>query len=332
MTAAGTVNDLDAGHGPARRRRSRSSPPGKRINQPSDDPYGASLAIQLSGELAGLDAVPAQRRRRHRLVQAGDTALGDINNIVQRVRELVVQNGNDSYSPSDRTRRPIEIDQLIDAIKQTANAQYAGQYIFSGTATTTQPYQPAATDTYAGNSGTINREIAPQHDRADQHRHLAAARQRPGRDDGKLLDMLRNISQDLRGGTTANTNALRTTDLQQLDGNLSTLTQIAGERGRDREPPQLASSRIQDLQLSQHISCCPPRRTPTWPRPRSTTRPSRPSYNAALRASANIVQSSLLDFLKLVTTRRPRVAHHRQLALRRGSRSTRTPSSSSPTA
>ena len=47
-----------------------------------------------------------------------------------------------------------EVNQLIDAIKQEANASYNGQYIFSGTATSTAPYQSGANDAYAGDTGT----------------------------------------------------------------------------------------------------------------------------------------------------------------------------------
>ena len=54
-----------------------------------------------------------------------------------------------------------EINQLIDAIKQEANTQYNGQYIFSGTATNTAPYSTATGDVYQGNSGAVTRQIGP---------------------------------------------------------------------------------------------------------------------------------------------------------------------------
>ncbi len=61
--------------------------------------------------------------------------------MVQRARELTVQAGNDTNDPSARADIAAEIDQLTEAIKQTGNTQYAGQYIFGGTANATPPYQ-----------------------------------------------------------------------------------------------------------------------------------------------------------------------------------------------
>lgn len=296
MTAAGTVNDLTLAMDRLDATQQRLAS-GKRINQPSDDPYGASLAIQLNGSISGLGAYSRNVDDGTAWVQASDAALSGINNITQRVRELVVQNANDSYSQSDRNAAADEIDQLTDAIKQAANATDAGQYIFSGTATTTQPYQPGATDTYAGNSGTISREIAPGTTvpiNTDISQLLGNGQ---AANDGKLLDVLRNISSDLRGGTTANATALRTTDLQGLDTNLSTLTQMQANVGATETRLQLASSRIQDLQLSQQ-SLLSTTQDADMAQTAIDYSTQQASFNAALRASANIVQSSLLDFLK----------------------------------
>ena len=61
--------------------------------------------------------------------------------MVQRVRELVVQAGQRHHTQSDLNASAAEVNQLIDAIKQEANTQYNGQYMFSGTSTGTAPYQ-----------------------------------------------------------------------------------------------------------------------------------------------------------------------------------------------
>ncbi len=50
---------------------------GKQINQPSDDPYGMSLALQLNSDLSAADAELEQRHRRHRLgASEHDRAVG----------------------------------------------------------------------------------------------------------------------------------------------------------------------------------------------------------------------------------------------------------------
>ena len=88
-----------------------------------------------------------------------DTALGNIGDSVQRARDLIIQGANGTNGASDRTAMVTELNQLIDSIKSDANTQYAGRYIFSGTATNTQPYQQGGVDAYSGNTASITREI-----------------------------------------------------------------------------------------------------------------------------------------------------------------------------
>src|SRR5947209_3460637 len=60
---------------------------GKRINQPSDDPYGASLAVRLQGEIAGLDSYSRNVADGTAWAQASDSALMSISQMSSRVRE-----------------------------------------------------------------------------------------------------------------------------------------------------------------------------------------------------------------------------------------------------
>jgi flagellar hook-associated protein 3 FlgL len=266
---------------------------GKRINQPSDDPYGASLAIQLNGDLAGLGAYSRNISDGTAWTQTADASLGNIGNIVQRVRELVVEGANNTNNQSGLTAAAAEVDQLTEAIKQEANSSYDGQHIFSGTTTTTAPYQSGATDTYQGNTGVINRQIGPGATvqvNTDISQLLGNGL---ASGDGKLLDVLRTVSQDLK---TGNTNGLGT-DLTSLDKNIDTLSQLQANVGAVENRLQLASSRIQDLQVSQQrvLSNTQDADLAQTSINYSTEQA---AFTAALKASATIVQSSLLDFLR----------------------------------
>jgi flagellar hook-associated protein 3 FlgL len=270
---------------------------GKRINKPSDDPYGASRAVQLNSDLAGLGAYSRNVNDGTSWLQATDSALMNVNNLVQRARELLVQAGNDPSGQTARNDDAAEIDQLVDAIKQEGNATYAGQYIFAGTATTTAPYQLGATDTYGGNGTALNRQIGPGTNvqvNTDISQLLGSGQAAA---DGKLLDTLRTIAADMRGGTAASANALRTTDLANLDTNMDTLGQLQANVGATTNRFSLASSRIQDLQISQ-TKLLSQTQDADFAQAAVDYSTQQASYNAALRASANIVQSSLLDFLR----------------------------------
>jgi flagellar hook-associated protein 3 FlgL len=266
---------------------------GKRINQPSDDPYGTSLSLQLQGQLSDLNAYSSNVTDGTSWTQSTLGSLTNITNMMQRVSELVVEAGNGSLSQADLTSSAAEVSQLIEAVKQEANTTYDGQYLFSGTATSTAPYQSGSTDTYQGNTSTINRLIGPGTTiqvNTDISQLLGNG-QASG--DGKLLDVMRNIVSDMQSG---NTSGLQT-DSQALSTNLNTAEQMQASVGAVANRLQLASSRIQDTQTntSAALSSVQDADMATTITNYSTEQA---AYSAALRASASIVQESLLNFLQ----------------------------------
>jgi flagellar hook-associated protein 3 FlgL len=268
---------------------------GKKINEPSDDPYGTSQAINLNGQLSSLNDYSNNVSDGTSWTQQATSSLSGIDNMVQRVRDLVVQASNGSYTQSDLNASASEVSQLIDAIKQNANASYNGQYIFSGTATSTAPYATGSNDAYQGGTGSVTRLIGPNTTVAvnTDISSILGSGQSSGTGDGKLLDTLRSVVSDMQSG---NTNALSGTDLTNLDSNFSALTQTEASVGAVTDRLNLASNRIQSLQTSDTAAL-----SNVQDADMATTAinfsTEQAAYSAALRAGANIVQSSLMDFL-----------------------------------
>jgi flagellar hook-associated protein 3 FlgL len=269
---------------------------GKQITKPSDDPYGTSRALGLRGDVAGLQQQQQNVADGTGWLNTSDTALSQVSDAVQRVRELLVQSGNDSAGQQARSSAADEIDQLTESIKQEADVKYGDHYIFSGTATDTAPYALGGADTYAGDGGSVTREIGPQIQVPINSDISGLLGNGQAAADGKLLDTLRTISANLRGGTTADGNALRTTDLQSLDANLDTLSGMRADVGARTNRLAMADSRLQSLEQNstQLLSDTEDADVAKTMIDYSTQQA---AYTAALRAGATIVQSSLLDFL-----------------------------------
>jgi flagellar hook-associated protein 3 FlgL len=270
---------------------------GKKINQPSDNPYGTSLALQLNNQLGNLTSYSNNVTDGTGWAQAGNAALSDITNAVQRVRELVVGAANGTQSQTDLSADAAEVNQLIDQIKQDANTQYNGQYIFAGAATTTSPYQAGANDAYAGDTGQVTRQIGPNTSlavNADLSSVLGTGQTVSGQPagDNKLLNTLRNISDALQSG---NQSALGSS-LSQLDSNLGSLTGLTADLGATTNRLQMAASRIQSLQASdsQSLSDIQDADMAQTEVDFSTQQA---ALTAALQAGAHIVQQTLMDFL-----------------------------------
>lgn len=267
---------------------------GRSINQPSDNPYGASLAVSLNTDIAGLSTYSSNITDGTAWASAADSSLQNIQNMVQRAQELTIEAANGTQSPSDLGATADEINQLIDAIKQEANTQYSGQYVFSGTASGTPPYSTSS-DTFAGNSGAVTRQIGPNS--SLQVNVNISSLLGNGSGDGKLLDTLRTISSDLTSGTSAGAADLSANQIKNLQTNLSTLLGLQSNVGAVQNRLTLASTRIQDLQNSDTAALSNTEDV-NMAQAFTTYSNQQAAFEAALKAGANIVQSSLMDFLQ----------------------------------
>lgn len=266
---------------------------GLKINQPSDDPFGASEAIQLNSQLSALSNYSSNISDGNGWLGAAGGALTDINNMTQTVRQLVVEGANGTDSATDDANAADEVNQLIDSIKQAANTTYNNNYIFSGSALSTAPYKAGSDDSYAGNSGAITRTIGPGSAVQVNTNISSLLGNGTSANDGGLLDTLRTISSDL---TSGNTSALGSTDLTNLDANLSTLEGMQANVGALTNRLTDASSQIATMQStdqSELASTVDANMATTA----TTYQTEQTSYSAALQAGAQIVQESLLNFL-----------------------------------
>jgi flagellar hook-associated protein 3 FlgL len=272
---------------------------GKEINRPSDDPFGTTRA--LSGRRDVEELGQLKRNVDDALSWQGvtDVALARVTDVVQRSRELLVQGATDSNGPKEREAIAKEIDQLIETAKTEANGSYGGRYIFSGTETNTKPYDVGGTDGYNGDGGNIVRTIGPgvsvpvNVHGADFLGGDPAVTQ----PDGLLLTNLRDIAAHLRGGTAADAGALRGADLQALDRNLDNLNAIRATVGATTNRLETAMLRIRELEetstnaLSEIESADMAKTLTDFSLQQAV-------YQSALKTGANIVQSSLLDFIR----------------------------------
>jgi flagellar hook-associated protein 3 FlgL len=297
MTSQSTLDELNQAYDRLTTTQQELST-GKKINQPSDDPYGMTTVLRLRGQLGSLTAYTNQVNDAIAYTQASQTSLTNITNMVQRVRELTVAAANGVNSQANLNATAAELDQLIAGITQEANTTYNGQYVFSGTSNVA-PYQAATGDAYQGNSGSaaaVTRAIGPNTTaqiNADLASVLGNGSAGPGGPDGKLLDVLRTIAADLKSG---NTGALSASDLTNLDTNLGSLTALQASVGAVSNRLQVASSRLQSLQLSD-TQLLSDAQDADIAQTEINYTTQQAAYTAALKVGATIVQSSLLNFL-----------------------------------
>ena len=109
---------------------------GKRINSAADDSAGLAIASRLTSEARGLDMAARNAADAQAMINTIESSHSEIQNILQRMRELAVQGANDTNGTADRTNIRKELTELheeIDAIKN--QTKWAGNTLISGAST-----------------------------------------------------------------------------------------------------------------------------------------------------------------------------------------------------
>jgi flagellar hook-associated protein 3 FlgL len=296
MVTSATLNDLNSSLA-AMERTSDELSSGTKILEPADNPYGASQVIDLQSELDGLSTYEANAQDGISWENTAGNAMQNMSEVTQRVRELLVQGANGTYNQSDLSTMALEVEQLTETVKQDANTQYAGQYVFSGTATTTAPYEAGENDEYQGNAETVSRTVGPGATIPITTNISSLLGNGEASEDGGLLDTLRTIVKTLRAGTSEAQAELGAGDLQKLDANIESLRGLQASAGSATDQMQTALTRNEDLQTS--ITGALSNLDSTNVAEASIAYANEQAgYEAALRAGASIIQESLLNFLQ----------------------------------
>lgn len=94
---------------------------GMRINRAADDAAGLAISEKMKGQIRGLAQANRNIQDGASLAQTAEGGLSEIHEALQRMRELAVQAGNDTYSISERDEIKAEIEQLKEGINNIAN-------------------------------------------------------------------------------------------------------------------------------------------------------------------------------------------------------------------
>ena len=115
---------------------------GKRINSASDDAAGVAISSRLSAEIRGTDQAIRNSLDGQALIDTAEGAHKEIENILQRMREVAVQSANDTNNGQDRTNLQAEMDAMITEIDRIAGTTtWAGEQLMDEATGTTFSFQ-----------------------------------------------------------------------------------------------------------------------------------------------------------------------------------------------
>ena len=115
---------------------------GKRINSASDDAAGVAISSRLTAEVRGTNQAIRNALDAQALIDTAEGAHVEVENLLQRARELLIQGVSDTNSANDRANLSKEISAVFDEIERIKGAtSWAGQNLFDGADGTEDGYK-----------------------------------------------------------------------------------------------------------------------------------------------------------------------------------------------
>ncbi len=130
---------------------------GHRITKPSDDPVGIQNALRIKSTVSMVEQWKNNADEALAYMNTTDSTLGDMTSMLQRVRELTVQGANGTLAADDKKAVAAEVDQISEQLRMMANTQIGSKYIFSGTQTDKELQK--SDGTWQGNDQEIKFEV-----------------------------------------------------------------------------------------------------------------------------------------------------------------------------
>jgi flagellar hook-associated protein 3 FlgL len=261
---------------------------GRVINRPSDNPTGTTAAMRIRSSVA--DQAQFARNARDGLgwLSQVDSTLDSVTGAVRRARDLALQGANTgAMGQQARDALAIEVEGVRDQLLGQANARYLERPVFGGVTSGGQAYD--ATGTWVGVSGAVNRRVADD---------VVVQVDVDGRTvfgDGasSVFAELDALATALRAGDSA----AITASVDVLRARENTVVGARAAAGTRYQRIELSAQAADDTKttLANHLSTI---ENADLAETTVHLKLQEVAYQAALGATARVLQPSLLDFLR----------------------------------
>lgn len=115
---------------------------GKKINRPSDDPFGAAVVLDLRNTQASIEEFTKVANLADTSLTDTDSALNSYQNLLDRVNALLTQGISDTTTAESKKLIAVELDSISQDILKIANSRSGERYVFGGTQQNQPPFDP----------------------------------------------------------------------------------------------------------------------------------------------------------------------------------------------
>jgi flagellin len=130
---------------------------GLRVNSAKDDAAGLAISNRMTSQIRGMTVATRNASDGISLAQTAESAMGELTNTLQRMRDLSVQSANDgAVTGGDREKLQAEFKQLNDELSRiVTSTEFNGKKIINGSLSTGLAIQVGA-NTASDNRITIS--------------------------------------------------------------------------------------------------------------------------------------------------------------------------------
>jgi flagellar hook-associated protein 3 FlgL len=136
---------------------------GRKVNQPSDNPAAVAGLIINNSQASAVNSYMSNISGLQSSLQMADSTLSSVVTTLSQAISLAVEGANGTMNQTDRNALVEQVNGIQQQILEYANQSFEGNYLFAGTAVTTQPFvaDPSSSSgvKYVGNTGVNNVEI-----------------------------------------------------------------------------------------------------------------------------------------------------------------------------
>jgi flagellar hook-associated protein 3 FlgL len=262
---------------------------GKQINRPSDSPTGTVSSMQLRGEQRINEQYSRNAADGLGWLDTVDNTLTQSLTQLNRARDLTIQSQSGTSTPQSREAIAVEIDNIRQSLIGAANTTYLGRPVFGGTTAGSAAYN--SNGVYQGDDGQVLRTIG-------SNAQVRVGESGPnvfgdGTTSPDLFAVLEGLATSLRNNDPAALHAGQDDLDTAATAIKSTLSDIGARYNRVSQMSETALDRVvtlksqisdvEDIDLPQTIMEMQLQET---------------AYQAALAATAKVIQPSLIDYLR----------------------------------
>ena len=256
---------------------------GKKINNLSDDPVGLTQSLTIQSDLAGIEQMGRNIDFGNSWLNASESALTSVETILSDTKALCVQMANGTIGADQRSAAAETVQNNLEEIVSLANANVAGNYIFSGTKTDTIPFDQDGN--YYGDNNGFAIKISKN------------STIEIGNDGDAVFGTLFNTLIDLKDALQSNDVDGIQDAMNNLDGHFDDISAKISDVGSKMNRMEIKNKIYQDLNFTntERLSNL---EDADIAEAVMNVKAAELTYQAALASSSKVMTLSLVDYLK----------------------------------